>query len=146
VPRIAAVLSASLLILGMAACRRAHGGAHGFMLDIATQRECFGDGRTVIATATGWHRARLNGDADLPIAEAALRLREVMSHRAERLVFVMADADIPWGEFLELVDHVWPAADVVSIITPQAVEHRRGLCLAFSCGNCARLRSFHAPR
>jgi len=147
VPRTAAILSALLLTLFTAACSGSHKAAEGFMLGIATApASCMDNVRIVIATATSSHRARLNTEPELPIAEVSPRLREVMRYRAERVVYVRADADVSWGEFVELVDHVWPEADVVSLITPQVdAEARRTICLS-PCGNCARLRSFHPPR
>jgi hypothetical protein len=99
------------------------------------------DGRNLVAIAIGRHRARLNVEPDWKISEVALRLREVLSYRAEKMVYVKAEMGVSWGEFLELVDHVWPEADVVSIITPQ-VDLRRRYCLAPSCGACTTLRLF----
>jgi hypothetical protein len=79
------------------------------------------------------------------IPEAAQRLREVMSTRAEKVVFVKAEADVSWGEFVELVDHVWPEVDVVSILTPQVeMLARRTHCLSTSGRVCAGFGGFRA--
>jgi hypothetical protein len=42
-----------------------------------------------------------------------------MSSRAEKVIFVKADAGVSWGDLVELGDEVWPEADVVSILTSQ---------------------------
>jgi hypothetical protein len=114
------------------------------MLDIARARECGADDfRLIIATAIGSHRVHFGAEPDRTISEFALRLREVMSVRAEKLTYVKADAGVSWEKFMELLDVVWPEADVVSIVTPQvaALAHG-GYCLTPSCGYCVKLRRF----
>ena len=143
--------SATLLPLVLAGilsagCAREKKPATGFVLDLAVAPESCGDGRHIVAIAMGKHRARLNAEADLPVDEIGPRLREIQSYRAEKLTYVTAEADVSWGEFLELVDRVWPEADVVSLITPQVqVLAERRICLAPSCGQCEMLRRNRRP-
>ena len=113
-------------------------------MDIAKSRECGADDiRLIIVTAIGSHRVRFGAEPDRTIFEFALRLREVMSVRAEKLIYVKADAGVSWEEFLELLDVVWPEADVVSIITPRVEALAQGrYCLNPSCGDCLELRRF----
>ena len=142
--RTTAILSVLLIILCCTACSWEHKAAKGFMLDIASARKCGEDDiRRIVATAIAGRRARLGVEPDGTIPEVALRLRDVTSYRAEKLVYVKADAGVSWGEFLELIDVVWPVADVVSTITPQveALAHGR-YCLTPSCGDCVKLRRF----
>jgi hypothetical protein len=77
--------------------------------------------------------------------EFILRLREILAYRAEKLVFVAGDSQASWGDFIAMVDRIWPEADVVSIITPKV--ERLALqqnCLAPSCGRCENFRSLRA--
>jgi hypothetical protein len=140
-PRIAAAVLSIMANVYSAACNEGPK-TRGFMIDIATAPESCGDGRNIVAIAVGSRRARLNGEADVPITELVPRLHEVLSYRAEKLVYVAAEADVSWGEFLELLDRVWPEADLVSIVTPEvkALAQRR-YCLAPSCGQCIKLLS-----
>jgi hypothetical protein len=113
-------------------------------LDIASARECGADDiRLIIATAIGSHRVRVGAEPGRTTSEFALRLREVMSVRAEKLIYLKADAGVSWEEFMELLDVVWAEADVVSIITPQVgASAHGGYCLTPSCGYCVTLRRF----
>jgi hypothetical protein len=105
--------------------------------------ELCGESRDIVAVALENHRAKLNAEPEAPIADLKLRLHEVMSTRAEKLVYVTADAEVPWGEFMELIDGVWPEVDVVSLLTHQVrAAAARTHCLSPSCGRCTALLSF----
>jgi biopolymer transport protein ExbD len=78
----------------------------GFLLDVAASPDPCGDGEPIVAVAIGKHRAKLNSEPATTIVKAAQRLHEVMSYRADKVVFVKAERDVPWGEFLELVDQL----------------------------------------
>jgi len=73
------------------------------MVDLAASAESCGDSSNIVAVAVGRHRARLNAEPDVTFPEAVQGLREVMTYRAEKIVYVKAEADVSWGEFLELV-------------------------------------------
>jgi hypothetical protein len=140
------LLSISVLILCCAACSHENVSTKGLMVDVATSPRTCGDGREIIAVALRGHRARLNSEPDAAIREVARRLHEVMSYRAEKVLYVKAEADVSWGEFLEFVDQVLPEVDFVSILTPQVEElARRSDCLSPSCRVCTKLREFR-PR
>jgi len=78
----------------------------------------------------------------MPTAKIAPRLHEVLRYHAEKVVYVTAGAGVSWGEFLQVVDRVWPEADIVSIITPQ-VQAQHSFCIGPSCGQCTEFRSAH---
>src|ERR1700674_2080230 len=126
------------------ACHYGSGAQKVFLVDLATSAESCGDSGNIVAVAIGRHRARLNAEPDVTFPEAVQRLREAMTYRAEKIVYVKAEADVSWGEFLELVDDVWPEVNVVSILTPQVeATARRTYCLGPSCRDCTRFGGFH---
>jgi hypothetical protein len=104
-----------------------------YSLALATSPEWCGDSRDIIAVAIGGHRARLNIESDMPISELVGRLRRIMSYRVDKAVYVEAEPDASWGEFLELVSAVWPEVDVEVIVTPRVWESaQRNGCLGLS--------------
>lgn len=144
--RIINAFSLLVVILCIGACTGESKATKGLLVDVATSSAPCGDSRNVIAVAMGGHRARLNIEPDASIPEVTQRLREIMSTRAEKVVFVKAQANVSWGDFLELVDHVWPEADVVSIFTPQVEAlARQTYCLSPSCRDCTGFGGFR-PR
>jgi hypothetical protein len=138
------ILSISVLFLCCAACTTDKGPAKGILVDIASSSMPCGDSpRVLVATAIGGHKARLNQEPVAAIPEVCRRLREVLSYRGEKVVYVNAKAEVPWEDFMELVDNVWPQTDVVSILTPEVeVLARRTYCLHPSCRDCTRLGGF----
>ena len=75
----------------------------------------------------------------IPLTEAAHRLHNIMSFQAQKVVYVKADADASWGDFVEMVDRLWPETDIVSMLTPrvEALGAQR-YCLSPSCRDCTR--------
>lgn len=106
------------------------------MIDIATAPERCGDGRQIVATAIGNHKVTLNTGPGIAMVEVGPKLREFLKYRAAKEVFVRAEGDVTFADFMELVDNVRPEAEVVSLITPQVyVLVRRGAC-GPCCGSC----------
>jgi hypothetical protein len=141
--RVLTALSMSMLLLCGAARHRDYGGSKGFAVDLATSPKSCGEGSEIVAVAIGRHRARLNAEADAFFPEVVQRLHEVMSNRAEKVVYIKAEAEVPWGEFVELVGDVWSEVNVVSIITPQVESmSRQTYCLSPSCRDCINLGGF----
>ena len=104
-----------------------------------------GDSGNIVATAIKGHKAKLNAEPVAALPAVRRRLREVLSYRAEKLVYVRAESDVPWSEFIELVDNVWPETDVVSILTPQVeAQAGRTYCLQPSCRDCTGLGGFRS--
>jgi len=137
----------AVLVLWCAACGRVDRYAHGFVLDVANAPQGCGDGRHIVAVAVGKHRVRLNAEPDMTVSEVGPRVREILKTRAERIAFVQAEAHVSWGELVELVDHIRPEVEVISLITPQVDWlARQRMCLAPSCGRCAELRKFGSIR
>ena len=137
------IVPVSMMVVFTVACDRTHRQSKGFMLDIAAAPEGCGDSRNVVATAMGSHKARLNAEEGLGMAEVEAGLRKALKSRAEKLVYVKAKPDVSFADFMELVDTIRPEAEVISLITPEVeVLARRRSCLAPSCGACASLRLF----
>ena len=138
---------AAVLILFSAACGRVEKYSNGFMLDLAKAPHGCGDGRHIGAVAMGNRRVWLNAGPDISVSEVGLKLREIMKTRTERIAFVEAEADVSWGEFAELVDHIRPEVEIISLVTPQVEAlARQRMCLAPSCGRRAKLREFSIVR
>ena len=79
----------------------------------------------------------MNAELDAALPTVVLRLHDIMRTRAEKVIYVAAEPTVPWEEFVELVDSVWPEADVVSLVTPQVeAEVRRSFCIRPSCRDC----------
>jgi hypothetical protein len=137
-----ALLAAFGLIGFSLACTASRSTALGFLVDVASAPTSCGDGRDIVAIAMGNGRAMLNAETYESLDQLALRLHEVMSYRAEKLVYVAADPQTSWADFLGMVSRVWPEADVVSLITPKVEQlARKRYCLVPSCGRCDELRS-----
>jgi hypothetical protein len=140
--RIGALLLGFGLVGYSVACREKRLPAVGFLVDVASAPTSCGDGSHIVAIAMGNGRARLNAEPVVSLDQLDLRLREVLSYRAEKLVYVTAEPQASWADFLVMVSRVWPEADVVSLLTPEVDRLRRQrYCLAPSCGPCDELRS-----
>lgn len=136
----AAILAvASILSL---ACSRSDRVVTGFHLDLASAPENRGDGRPIVAIVLGNGRVRLNDDEAFAIRELPARLQEIFQYRAERVVFVQALPGISLGEFVEVVDAIYPQAGVTSTLTSEvkALTDER-FCLEVSCGRCVNFSS-----
>ena len=137
-----AAVSVVLAMLGCIGCGRKSASGTPLVLDVATAPKSCGDGRNIVAMAVGSGTAKLNGEAPIPLDQLAARIRQAQSYRAEKLLYVTAGAWVQWGDFVAMVERVWPEADVVSIITPQVEQlARQRYCLAPSCGRCEGFRS-----
>jgi hypothetical protein len=137
-----ATACATALALLALACGSERTPSRGYLLDIATAPERCGDGRNIVITAIGQHRVRINPDLVLDTDSAAYWLRDTFRTRAYRDVYVRAEPGVAFGEFAELVDRVWPEAEVVSILTPQVeVLAIKRFCLEPSCGLCEEFRT-----
>jgi hypothetical protein len=137
-----ALACAMALVVLALACSGERTSSRGFLLDIATAPERCGDGYNVVLTALGQHRVQVAYDLVLDMDSTASRVRDRLRTRAYGFVYVRAEPGVPFGEFVELVDRVWPEAEVVSIMTP-AVEAlaRKRVCLSTSCGFCEQFRA-----
>ena len=124
--RAASGVSVSLLVLFCSACSREQHHVFGFSVEVATAPgDCLEWPRNIVAIAVGNHKARLNTERFTTFPEVVTRLREVLTHRAERVVFIMAETGVYWGEVLELIDHVQPEVTRIAFVTPQVAELTR---------------------
>jgi len=118
----------SLLILLLVVAAREP--SHGLRVHIAYQDKDCGDGRTVVARVLGNGKVRLFGwprDEDLGRSEFADRIRVIYSTRSERLLFLMADPNLPFQSVAEIIDTVEKLVDWVAILTPRVEP---GPCLS----------------
>src|ERR1039457_5174599 len=93
-------ISLGALILCCVACTRENTLTKSFRVDLATSPDFCGDSSSVVAAAIGGHRARLNSEPSTTISDIGQRVHTIMSYRAEKVIFVKADAGTSWGEFL----------------------------------------------
>ena len=89
--------------------------AVGFVVDVAFSPKSCGDGIHVVATVMVNHQARLNSTPPFNISDARWTIRNRLSTRAVRLVYVRADPHVTFGEFAEFVDAVSPEVEVLSM-------------------------------
>jgi biopolymer transport protein ExbD len=130
-----AVISALLLALSVMGCIADGTPTSVFVLAVADAPVSCGDGRPVVVKALGNGRAKLNGEPEASLEEVVARIHEVMSYRAERVVFVAADTRVPWRDVLRLIDRVWHEAEITSIVIPNIEElARKRSCIVPSRG------------
>lgn len=114
--------------------------AVGFVLDVAFSPSSCGDGNDVVVTVMANHQARLNASPTFNISDARWTIRNRLSTRAERLVYVRADPNVTFGEFTEFVDALSPEVEVLSLITPEVERHvQKRWCLSPSKRTVQRL-------
>lgn len=85
----------------------------------APEKIC-GDGRSIVATAVGRGRARLNVEPPAPFTATVQEIRDVLRVRAERIVYVKAEDDVPWREFIVMVGQLSGEADTISLVSDRA--------------------------
>jgi hypothetical protein len=95
----------------------------------------------VVVVASGGHTAMLNGRSPAPIAEVIASVHKAMGSRAEKVVYIGAGVDASYGDFIELVDGLWPEAEVLSVLTSRVKALvRENNCIDHSCRDCNGLR------
>jgi len=92
-----------MMVVSTVACDRTRPQSKGFMLDIAAAPEECGDSRIEVAAAMRSHKAKLNAQEGLGMAEVAARLREALKYRADKLVYVKAEPEVPSQTSLNLL-------------------------------------------
>jgi hypothetical protein len=133
------------MTLFSAGCTHETKKASGHILDVASATPPCGDSpRIVLVSAVAAHRARINDEPDAPIPDVVVRMREIMSTRAEKVVYVKGEVGASWGDFIQMVEVIWQEADLVSIVTPGVqAQLLQTHCLRPSCGACSRLVGSH---
>jgi hypothetical protein len=87
----------------------------------------------------GRGRARLNTEPPGSFAATVHRVRDVMRVRVERIVYVRAEDDVPWREFMVLVSQLSGEADLISLFSHRAES-------VATCGlepSCRRSECYH---
>ncbi|GEM_PF-4573457 len=83
----------------------------------ATGVACDGDARLVVVRVMSGGLAQLNSTT-LTLNELDRQLEQIMSTRAERVVFVSSNDNLESGEVIAVIDIATKHADYVSLITP----------------------------
>jgi hypothetical protein len=68
---------------------------------------------------------RVNAGLDAAMAEVMKRIHEANRYRAVKLVFIKAEPDVSWGEFMELADRAWLESSELSFLTPKVDDLAR---------------------
>jgi biopolymer transport protein ExbD len=90
--------------------------SHGFRLRLAKLEPCgFDDRRTVVLQALQAGKYRINVE-DVTIGELAGKLETIFRTRAERVVFVTAEADVPFSRVAELIDVAATQVDNIALL------------------------------
>jgi len=100
---------------------------HGLPLQIAYQeKDCSDNNRLVVARVMTNGKVSLNNEVELRRSELADRLHQIFRSRAERVLFIEADPDLPVSSVAEVIDISQKQVDFVAILTPAA----GGTCLS----------------
>jgi biopolymer transport protein ExbD len=89
----------------------------------------YGDCRPVVAHILQNGIVRLNREDEIKVNALANRLHESFATRAERVLFVKADPDVPFQSVAEIIDIAQTEVEYVGILT-SAVEKEPGFCLS----------------
>jgi biopolymer transport protein ExbD len=101
------------------------GTSQGSMVELARNCEDCGDARTVVIRVLKGADVMLNQEKHKR-GELEGLLHDIYKTRAERVVFVEADLDLPFQHVVEVVDIVQSQVDYVALVTP-SVEKMPGL-------------------
>jgi hypothetical protein len=106
------------------------GVSRGFYLRVARLAPCGADDRRIVVLqALHGGKFRINVD-DVGIAELAGRLESIFMTRAERFVYITAEADIPFGNVAELIDVAATQVDDVALFPKTLDAHTEFVCPA----------------
>ena len=89
------------------------------------------DSGRIVASALGNHRFRINDSDILDRAGLVRELENILKYRAVKAIWVRAEADTWYSDFIEMVDNVYRSGDLVAIYTDKVSElERQGGCVA----------------
>lgn len=105
--------------------------AKGLPVKIAYQAKRCGDGRTTVVRVLKNGNVRIfdNGVQETKRAELADRLRAIFRTRAERVLFLTADSNLPFQSVADVIDISESVVDFVAIVTPAVAP---GYCLSMN--------------
>jgi biopolymer transport protein ExbD len=138
--RIAAPLTSLLLTL-VACAVMLLSTSYGFTLDLAKAVDCGEDDRrTVIVILHRDHSVAINQDA---VEREMLphRLADIFKTTYYRIVYVQADEDVSYNDFVALVDAIRPVVGVISLVTPSLQKPGTNRCIVLGCPDCLDRRS-----
>jgi biopolymer transport protein ExbD len=73
---------------------------------------------TVVVAGKADGTARINASPGVDLATLRKKLHEIFRTRTEKLVFVRAEANLTWQQFMTLVDHIPREIRKVVLLTP----------------------------
>jgi|SRR5689334_5993041 len=110
----------SLFLILMLVFAAARDMPKGLSVKIAYQaNQC--DGPTTVARVLGNGNVRVSDDRvqlDVRPSELADRLREIFKARSERVLFLMADSNLPFQSVAEFIDTSQKLVDFVAVVMP----------------------------
>jgi len=114
----------------------------GFRVDVMSAQEhgpiC--DGPMTVIQPRGNHRFRINDGADLDARELRQGLDQELRLRAVKVIFLWSEADIPYSDFVEMVDTVYRPDAIITVLTHKA------LAFGDANGGCFLPSGWAAPR
>ena len=112
----------------MVACSLPTTAPTGLPVEIAFKGNRCGDERLIVANVARKDHTSLNGGDSLNRGELESRLQELFATSAERLLFLEADGDVPFGDVAEVIDIAARHVDYVAVLT-RSLEKEPGDCL-----------------
>jgi len=94
------------------------------------ESRCNDDNRVVVALFRPDSTVQLNADEPIPLSALPGRLHEIFRTRSERLLFVRAEEEVAWWQFMLFVDATTPELRKIAWETPELERERR----AMPCG------------
>ena len=96
---------------------------------------CMDDIRTIVVTVHSNDTVQLNSEDRIDRNQLPERLQEIFHTRADRSVFVRADSDVSFQEFVDVLDAARPQIDRFGWITPGiSDEWKKSPCGVFGLG------------
>lgn len=117
----------SLFLILTAIVVAVFGTPRGVPVVLANRSDDCGDGITILA------HVRRNGDVTLNHEEVKRdqlerRLKEIFGRRVERILFLQADAELPFQDVVNVISTAQTQVEYVALITP-SVAAQSGFCL-----------------
>jgi biopolymer transport protein ExbD len=107
--------------------------SEGVFVKIAIRPGFCGDGDRPVILRAGPQGALKLYRQPVTLDQIPNRLREIMRHRAHRVMYVTGDHEVVYGEVLRAIDVSSAYVDFVAILTP-AVGNSEGDCLGIKLG------------
>ena len=80
-------------------------------------------------TALPNDRFNLNENMSLTRADMVRQLNDKLKHRSEKFVYLHAGRDLPWQDFIRMIDAVYVPNKSVVLVTERVQQESGGDCL-----------------